>query len=153
MIELEKATKHIRLYVIDNDDWDDSDDDKKRRLLNVAERTIKNWASENIPRLIAPRLLKPLDEIDETDYEVPDEAIFEMAATLARVFNETNAMQQQGIAGFSVTGVGSFTFKENNVTSAAGEPLENFITDEAMKYIEKANDIKMTGRTIKDVIL
>lgn len=153
MINLDKATGYINLYVIANEDWVDADKDKQERILNVAERTVKNWARENVAERVAVKLNKPAEQVSEDDYDVPDEAIFETAAAMARVFNETNAMQQQGIASFSVTGVGSFTFKENNVTSAAGEPLENFITNEAMKYIEKQNGVRMTGRTIKDVVL
>jgi hypothetical protein len=118
-IEVTSADNYVNAYVIANEDWIECEAEKKQRILNVASQVL----------------------VDKYEgYVVPDEAVYEYAATLATVFNDTNKMQQQGVAGFSVTGVGSFTFKENNVNSAAGQPLDEFITQRAKKIIEKAND-------------
>lgn len=126
-IEITSADIYVSAYVIANEDWIECEADKKQRILNVASQVLA-------------------DKYE--DYVVPDEAIYEYAATLATVFNDTNKMQQQGIAGFSVTGVGSFTFKENNVNSAAGQPLDEFIPKRAKQIIEKANDVSLADNTV-----
>lgn len=130
MASIAEATEYINAYVISNEDWNEAEDDKKTRLLNAAERTLR-------------------DKYEAQAAVIPDEAVFEFAAHLAIAFNDTNKMQQQGIAGFSVTGVGSFTFKENNVTSAIGQPLDELIPASAKSLIEKANEgLVLTGRKV-----
>ncbi|MFB5568671.1 hypothetical protein ACE41F_26920 [Bacillus cereus] len=130
MANIAEATEYINAYVISNEDWNEADEDKQTRLLNAAERTLRDKYGKQV----------------ET---IPDEAVFEFAGHLAIVFNDTNKMQQQGIASFSVTGVGSFTFKENNVSSAVGQPLDELIPASALSLIEQANDgIKLTGRNV-----
>ena len=96
------AETYITDYVIDNEDWTDAEDDKKQRILNVANRTLTTEYSDRL---------------------IPDDAVYEFCATLAVVFNDTNKLQQQGVAGFSVTGVASFTFKENNVKTPGGASM------------------------------
>jgi hypothetical protein len=129
MVKITDATEYINANVISNEDWVEAEDDKKTRLLNASERTLRDKY--------------------ETAEVIPNEAIYEFAAYLAIVFNDTNKMQQQGIAGFSVTGVGSFTFKENNVTSAIGQPLDELIPVSVQRLIEKANDgLVLTGRKV-----
>lgn len=44
-------------------------------------------------------------------YDIPHNAIYEFNAYLVIVYNDTNKIQPQGMVSFSVTGVGSFTFK------------------------------------------
>ncbi|ABY46831.1 hypothetical protein [Bacillus mycoides] len=123
------ATEHIDLYVITNEDWHESDDAKKVRLMNVAGRTLRNHYGK--------------------DTVIPPEAIYEFSAYLAIVYNDTNRLQQQGIASFSVTGVGSFTFKENNVSSAIGQSPDELIPDSVAKLIDEANDnLQTSGRKI-----
>ncbi|QWI24922.1 hypothetical protein EXW34_14535 [Bacillus mycoides] len=79
----------------------------------------------------------------------PENAIYEFSAYLAIVYNDTNRMQQQGIASFSITGVGSFTFKENNVSSANGQPLSELIPDSVLQLNEaESEDLQLTGRVI-----
>ncbi|MGZ9861518.1 hypothetical protein [Escherichia coli] len=126
--KVEEANKHIDAYVINNEDWHECDEAKKIRLMNSADRTLCDTFK---------------------GVEIPDNAVYEFSAYLAIVFNDTNKMQQQGIASFSVTGVGSFTFKENNVSSAIGQPLKELIPDSVLSLIENANDgIKLTGREV-----
>ncbi|MEK4609215.1 hypothetical protein [Bacillus sp. FSL K6-0067] len=58
-----------------------------------------------------------------------------------------------GIASFSVTGVGSFTFKENNVSNAIGQPLAELIPDSVFELIEAENeDLQLTGRNVGWII-
>ncbi|WP_340637837.1 hypothetical protein [Bacillus cereus] len=96
--------------------------------MNAADRTLKKKFKDNT---------------------IPDNAIYEFAAYLAIVYNDTNKMQQHGIASFSVTGVGSFTFKENNVSSAVGQPLKDLIPDSVVELIEEVNDdLHVSGRNV-----
>ncbi|QWI73298.1 hypothetical protein ER45_030565 (plasmid) [Bacillus mycoides] len=126
--DIEAATAHIDEYVISNEDWHDADEAKKNRLLNAAGRTLSNKFK---------------------GATIPDNAIYEFSAYLAIVHNDTNRMQQQGIASFSITGVGSFTFKENNVSSAIGQPLSELIPDSVFELIEAENeDLQLTGRNV-----
>lgn len=131
-VTIQGANDYIASYVIDNVDWVKAKDDKKTRILNAASRTLE----DRYP-----------------DYEIPDEAVYEFAATLAIVFNDTNRLQTQGIAGFSVTGVGSFTFKENNVRNAGGQALEDYIPPVCLSLIGKANGVELDYRLVKDVII
>jgi ABC-type tungstate transport system permease subunit len=132
-VNIQGADLYVANFFIDSSDWMENDDQKKQRILNVADRSLADKYKDLI---------------------IPEDAVYEFAATLAIVYNDTNRMQQHGIAGFSVTGVGSFTFKENNVKSAAGQATSDFITDDVRKIIEKANEgIKLNGRIIKDVIM
>ncbi|PEB51640.1 hypothetical protein CON65_20555 [Bacillus pseudomycoides] len=96
--------------------------------MNSADRTLHNQFKGNV---------------------IPDNAIYECSAYLAIVYNDTNKMQQQGIASFSVTGVGSFAFKENNVSSAIWQPLSELIPDSVLQLIEaESEDLQLTGRVI-----
>ncbi|KAA0747494.1 hypothetical protein DN389_05535 [Bacillus sp. AY3-1] len=123
---IEAANEHIDTFVISSEDWHDADDDKKVRLMNAAGRSLHKQFDGCV---------------------IPDNAIYEFSAYLAIVYNDTNKMQQQGIASFSVTGVGSFTFKENNVKSAVGQSLEGLIPDSVLELIEEVNeDLHVSGR-------
>ncbi|MGW7772510.1 hypothetical protein ACTWM0_06130, partial [Pseudomonas machongensis] len=68
MERIAEATEHIDAYVISNEDWHDADDDKKVRLMNAADRTLKKKFRGNT---------------------IPDNAIYEFAAYLAIVYNDT----------------------------------------------------------------
>lgn len=47
------------------------------------------------------------------------------------------------------TGVGPFTFKENNVSSAIGQPLSELIPDSVLQLNEaESEDLQLTGRVI-----
>jgi hypothetical protein len=128
MERIAAATEHIDAYVISNEDWHDADDDKKVRIMNAAGRTLRKKFKGNT---------------------IPDNAIYEFSAFLAIVYNDTNKMQQQGIASFSVTGVGSFTFKENNVKNATGQSLSDIIPDSVIELIEEVNDdLHISGRQV-----
>ncbi|MGG0723763.1 hypothetical protein EXW31_10775 [Bacillus mycoides] len=125
---IEAANAHIDAYMISNEDWHDADDAKRIRLMNAAGRTLSTKFK---------------------GAKIPENAIYEFSAYLAIVYNDTNRMQQQGIASFSITGVGSFTFKENNVSSANGQPLSELIPDSVLQLNEaESEDLQLTGRVI-----
>lgn len=85
-------------------------------------------------------------------YDIPYNAISEFSAYLVIVYNDTNKMQRQGIASFSVTGVRSFKSfksKENNVSSTIVQPLSELIPGSVLQLIEvESEDLQLTGRVI-----
>lgn len=85
-----EATQYIRQNTLDNEDYIDADDERKTAILNVALRTLTRKYS---------------------GYNIPNEAVYLFAPVLAAAFNDTNKLQQQGIASFSVKGI-AFTFKD-----------------------------------------
>lgn len=90
MWNLEEAMQYIRLNTLDNEDYNDADDERKTAILNVALRTLQRKYH---------------------GYKIPNEAVYLFAPVLAAAYNDTNKLQQQGIASFSVRGM-SFTFKD-----------------------------------------
>lgn len=121
------ADAYIETNVIDIEDWQGADDAKKQRILNVSEQVL----TRRYP-----------------DYIIPANASFEYAAALAVAFNDTNRMNNQGIAGFSITGVGSFNFKDT-----LKRDLESFIPKTTLDLIGEANDVKLSGRSVKWTVL
>lgn len=117
-----EADAYTLEYVIDNEDWLASDDEKKNRILNVAASQLGRKFSA---------------------YTIPDKAVYAFAAALAVAFNDTNRLNQQGIAGFSITGVGSFTFKET-----LNRNLDAFIPTVAIDLIGEANGVKLSKRRV-----
>lgn len=122
-LSIENANNYISLNVIDIEDWEETEDDKKQRILNAAERTLE-------------RKFK--------DYKIPEEAVYYFCAWLAVAFNDTNRLQKHGIAGFSITGVASFTFKES-IVSSKGVSLFSMIPDEVLDLISEENDVDLSG--------
>jgi hypothetical protein len=119
-VNLTDADLYVEQNIIDIEDWQDADIAKKQRLLNVADRTIANKYAE---------------------YVIPDSAIYEFAAVLAVAYNDTNRLNNHGIASFSITGVASFNFKDTQTRK-----LESFIPQSALDLISEANGgIKLGG--------
>lgn len=121
MADILSCTEYVSLNIIDIEDWIDSDDERKVRVLNTALNTL----NDAFPGLI-----------------IPDEAAYDFSPILAAVFNDTNKLNSQGIASFSITGVGSFTFDNE-------KSLEDLIPSSAIKKIEKANDVSLQSRKIR----
>ncbi len=90
-LSVEAANEYINRMTIDNEDWNDYDDAKQQRVLNVAED------------VLARKFRK---------YVIPDDAVYEFTNVLATAYNDTNRLNKHGIASYSITGVGSFTYKE-----------------------------------------
>lgn len=128
-ISVTAADDYIQLNVIDVEDWVDSDEARKQRILNVGARTL-------------------LDHYEEQAYVIPDEAVYEYAAALAVAFNDTNKLNNQGVASLSVTGVASFNFKDTQKRD-----MVSFIPDSAKQLIGAANGVKLTGKRIMWTVL
>jgi hypothetical protein len=112
-LNITDADTYISLNVIHIEDWTDSDSQRKQRLINVASRTLTTKFS---------------------DYVIPDEAVYEFAAKLATIFNDTNVQAQSGVQGFSLSGVASFTFKGDIPTD-----LDRMIPKQVGDLISAAN--------------
>lgn len=121
-LNITDADAYILMNVIDIEDWNDSDSEKKQRILNVANHTLTNKYKQ---------------------YTIPDNAVYEFAAALAIAFNDTNRMNNQGIAGFSITGVGSWNFKDTQ-----RRQLDAFITQAVYDLIGEANGVTLSARRV-----
>jgi hypothetical protein len=117
------ADSYIESNVIVIDDWTDSDDDKKQRLLNVAQSTLNR---------VYPQ------------FTIPDNAVYEYVAVLAVAFNDTNAQKQNGVKSFSVAGI-QFTFDGGKV------PMELMIPSTTRHLIGSANGVNIGGNGGKPV--
>ncbi|SLC95787.1 Uncharacterised protein [Mycobacteroides abscessus subsp. massiliense] len=126
-LSVEAANEYINRMTIDNEDWKDYDVAKQRRILNVAED------------VLARKFRK---------YVIPDDAVYEFTNVLATAYNDTNRLNKHGIASYSITGVGSFTYKE---TLRADD--ESLIPKKTIDLIEEANGVKLSGRTVKATVM
>lgn len=130
-ISIESANEYIESQIIDIEDWQEAEESKKQRILNAASRTLNHKFKR---------------------YEIPNEAVYHFSAWLAIAFNDTNRLQKHGIAGFSVTGVASFTFKKSNV-DGTGTSLMSLIPDEVYNIIGDANGVNLSrlriGRSVR----
>ncbi|MDQ0154915.1 hypothetical protein [Robertmurraya andreesenii] len=116
-VTINDADLYIDQNVIVIEDWTDSDDAKKQRLLNVAESTLKR---------VYPQ------------YTIPDNAVYEYAAVLATAFNDTNVQKQNGVKSFSISGI-QFTF------NGGADDLESLIPPSALHLIGVENGIDLGG--------
>ncbi|MBT2682655.1 hypothetical protein [Bacillus sp. ISL-37] len=116
------ADAYIAENFIDNEDWNDAESDKKQRIINVAASTLGRKFSA---------------------YTIPDNAVYEFAAALAIVYNDTNRLNNHGIAGFSITGVGSFNFKDTQ-----SRQIDAFIPQTAYDLIGEANGVNLVSRRV-----
>ena len=121
------ATTYITANCINIDEWTDADDAKKLRIVTVAGRTLTNKYAQ---------------------YTIPDAAVYEFANELSIAFNDTNALQQQGVASFGLTGVANFTFKAGAKTG-----LDAWIPDITRDIIGAENGVKLGKRTVKWVTM
>ena len=124
-LNISEADAYVQSYFIDSKDWFKADEPRKQTILNVAERALKNRCKKFF---------------GDSPYVLPDEAVFEFAAILSVVYNDTNKMQQYGIAGYSITGVGSFTFKELATSGLTGVNAEEIIPPQVLKMVADANN-------------
>ncbi|APH50406.1 MULTISPECIES: hypothetical protein [Bacillus amyloliquefaciens group] len=126
-LSVEAANEYINRMTIDNEDWNDYDAAKQQRILNVAEDVLTRKFRK---------------------YVIPDDAVYEFTNVLATAYNDTNRLNKHGIASYSITGVGSFTYKE---TLRADD--ESLIPKKTIDLIEEANDVKLSGRTVKATVM
>ncbi|NGQ95496.1 hypothetical protein G3578_10060 [Brevibacillus sp. SYP-B805] len=90
-VNITDADAYIGANVLDNEDWTDSDPDRKQRFLNVASRTLYT----RYPT-----------------YTIPDEAVYETAAAFAARYSDTMVQAQRGVQSITLSGVASFTFRD-----------------------------------------
>jgi len=127
-VNITDADTYINASCIDNEDWSDADEAKKQRIINVAERKLTTKYSQ---------------------YTIPDEAVYEYANELAIAFNDTNRLQQHGVASFGLNGVANFTFKD-----WAKSGLDAWISDTVLDLISEANGgVKLSRRAVKWTVL
>jgi len=116
-VNIFEADSYIEENVIVIEDWTDSDDSKKQRLLNVGLSTLNR---------VYP------------SYTIPDNAVYEYAAVLARAFNDTNVQKQNGVKTFQISGL--------LVTFDGGkDSLESLIPNSAIDLISKENGVSLGG--------
>lgn len=119
-VGITEADAYIRTQCLDVEDWVDSDEERKTRLLNVSSRTLQS----KYPELI-----------------IPDPAIYEFANVLSIKFNDTNKNAQNGIRGFSISGI-SFQF------DAVEKDLARMIPQFVLDQIGEANGVTLRLRRI-----
>jgi hypothetical protein len=119
-VSITEADVYIRTQCLDVEDWIDSDDERKTRLLNVSGRTLQ----KKYP-----------------DYVLPDPAVYEFANVLSIRFNDTNKNAQNGVRGFSISGI-SFQF------DTPEKELSRMIPQMVLDLIGEANGVKLQLRRI-----
>ncbi|AND39614.1 hypothetical protein [Cytobacillus oceanisediminis] len=120
-LSITDADVYISANVLDIDDWMDADESRKQRLLNVANRTLVNRYS---------------------NYVIPDNAVYEFAARLSVLFNDTNKMQQYGVKQFSMKGI-SMAFD-----GKVSDDYSVFIPANVLTMIGEANGVVLSARRI-----
>lgn len=120
-LSIEAADDYIDVNVIDIEDWTDCDEARKQRIINVASRTL----TSAYPR-----------------YTIPDAAVYEFAAVLAREFNDTLRQAHSGVSSFSLSGVASFTFRDKP------RELVDLIPPISRELIGAENDVKLGSRGV-----
>ncbi|WP_144666603.1 hypothetical protein [Bacillus altitudinis] len=124
---VEGANEYINTFLVDTEDWIDADEAKKERLLNRASSTLTRVFSK---------------------YVIPDKAVYEFVNVLAIAYNDTNRLNKHGISSFSITGVGSFNYKDTLRVED-----EDLIPKESISAIEEENDVKFGGKRIRRTVL
>lgn len=129
-VNITDADTYINANCIDNEDWTESDEAKKQRIINVANRKLTTKYAR---------------------YTIPDEAVYEYANELAIAFNDTNRLNMQGVSFASIPGVASFSFRDVGGLDAI---LNKRITDAVLALISEANDgVQLKRRVTKWTVL
>jgi len=129
-LSIENADTYINENCIDVEDWTESDEAKKQRIVNVANRKLTTKYAQ---------------------YTIPDAAVYEYANELAIAFNDTNRLNMQGVSFASLPGVASFSFRDGGGLDAI---LNKRITDAVLALISEANDgVMLSRRVLKWTVL
>lgn len=123
-VSLDNAEIYLSQYLIQLDDWNTYNDDKKQRILNVAERTLM---------------------MKYPSYVIPDEAVYEFVSVLAIYENDLYKHQFNGVNSLSISEELSINFK-------GGKTYEELIPQQCLKMIEDANGISLRKRKFGRVI-
>ncbi|RJE90679.1 hypothetical protein D3P07_00800 [Paenibacillus sp. 1011MAR3C5] len=122
------ADDYIRMQCIDSEDWFDSEEVRKQRLLLTAKQMLLG---------------------SYRGFTIPDSAVYEYANELAIAFNDVNRLRQHGIQSYSLTGVAEVTYKESTKTG-----LDGLITDKVLRLITDANpEASFSRRALKWTVL
>lgn len=125
--DINAVTEYVLRNTLDNEDFLDANDIRKEALLNVSKRELDRKFS---------------------GYTIPDNAVYLFANTLASAFNDTNKLQQQGVASFAIKGI-SFTFKD-----WAKKDIDALIPSEVFTMVGAENGVNLTGgKAIKWTVL
>lgn len=130
-VNVTDADAYIGANCIDIEDWVDSDEARKQRILNVAGRTL-------VARY--------------PQYTIPDSAVYEFANVLATVFNDTNRLAQTGVTMVTINGVATYDFKEALVNGPGGD-LARFIPQSALDLIGAENGVTISKRRVAWTVL
>ena len=109
--DLGAIDEYVEKNTLDNEDWLNSEENRKEALLNVSKRTLD----------------RKFPDIEE----IPDEAYYLFAVALAVAYNDTMVNWQRGLASFSIRGM-SFTFKD-----WARSGLDTLIPEEVYEMVGK----------------
>lgn len=125
-ITIHDADAYILTQCLDVEDWESSDEQRKTRLLNVSNRVLTNHYSK---------------------YVIPDNAVYEFANVLSVKFNDTNKMAQNGVIGFTVSGM-NFQF------STPEKELRKMVTQTVLDLISEGNEgvtlrLNRIGRVVR----
>jgi hypothetical protein len=110
-VSIINADIYINEYSLDPDDWNEADDLKKTRYLNVALSTLQRQYADKV---------------------IPDNAVYEFAAVLSVVYNDTFKNIQYGVKSFSVAGI-TYGF------DGSPKSLTDLIPPQAKSLITEAN--------------
>jgi hypothetical protein len=125
-VNITDADSYISSNVIDVDDWLDSDNARKQRILNVAEERLKRRYS---------------------DYVIPDNAVYGFAAVVSVIFNDTLKQKQYGVSTMSISGI-TFNFRDSG-----NRPLETYIPQPSLDLIGDANGVKLSTARVGNTVL
>ena len=124
--DLTEATDFVLRNTLDNEDFLEAEEIRKEALLNVSKRELDRKFSA---------------------YTVPNTAVYIFANTLASAFNDTNKLQQQGVASFSIKGI-SFTFKD-----WAKKDIDALIPTEVYSIVGTENGVNLSSRAVRWTVL
>ncbi|RAU96836.1 hypothetical protein [Paenibacillus sp. YN15] len=125
-ITVEDANTYISANCIDIDDWNDAGEAKQLRIVNVASRDLAQFYPS---------------------YTIPDAAVYEFANVLATVYGDSVRLAQQGVSGFSLSGVASFNYKDSAINIPGGS-TRKYIPQTALDIIGAENGVTLSKRGV-----
>lgn len=125
-ITVTDANEYINTNCIDIDEWNDAGEAKQLRIITVASRDLTQFYPS---------------------YTIPDAAVYEFANVLATVYGDSARLAQQGVSGFSLSGVASFNYKDSAISSPGGS-TRKFIPQTALTAIGAENGVVLSKRQV-----
>lgn len=131
MVSVSSADIYVSANCIDIDEWAGADEAKKQRTLNVASRNLA---------------------VAYPKYTIPDAAVYEFTNVLITLFGDATRLAQQGVTGYTVTGVISLDFKDSAVNEVGGN-LRKYIPQSALDLIGAENGVTLSKRASKWAVM